>query len=118
MTKAVLIGIVLLIMATAAFFVAFKFMKRSDDRIAVVLMAFFFLTGAFAFIGMVGLPGEMRRKAKACLDDGYTLILDDHEIYSGSIAEELDKYVILEINNEDRWVYIKSTPDSPFSYNQ
>ena len=72
MTKAVLIGIVLLIMATAAFFVAFKFMKRSDD----------------------------------------------HEIYSGSIAEELDKYVILEINNEDRWVYIKSTPDSPFSYNQ
>lgn len=116
MTKAVLIGIVLLIFTGISFYFAYKITPKWENRAAALMLAFFFLTGSFAFIGMGGLPAEQREKAKECLDNGYTLILDDHEVYSGSIEEELDKYVVLEINDIEQYVYIKSTKDSPFSY--
>ncbi len=115
MSKAVIIGIILLVAAAVACFTAYRSAGRSEDRFAFIMIAAVAFTCSVALFGIRELPGDKLERVRACLDDGYSLVLDDHEVASGTIAEYIDKYVILHIDDSYGIIYIKSTDESPFS---
>ncbi len=115
MSKAVLIGIILLVAAAVACFIAYRSAGRFEDRFAFIMIAAVAFTCSVALFGIRELPDDKLERVRACLDDGYSLVLDDHEVASDTIAEYIDKYVILHIDDSYGIIYIKSTDESPFS---
>ena len=116
MSMAVLLGIILLICAVTVLILGIrKFSKSFEDKLAFSMIACVCATASIAMFGISEFPYERYGRVIECLDDGYSLTLDDHEIASGSIAEHIDKYIILQIDDKERRVFIRSTEDSPFS---
>lgn len=116
MTWAVILGLLVLVASIVLFISAFRFGKYTDERMAVYMVAITVFTVSVALFGVGTFPDERRTQAVKCFEEGYEVVLDDHEIYGDTIIENIDKYVVLEIDNDDRIIYVKSTYYSPVRF--
>ena len=115
MTKAIILAIVLLIAAIFVVIYTIRSGKSFDDKLGFVMIAAIALTCSIGLFGIREFPAEKLERAKVCLQNGYDLVLDEREVSASSLIEYLDKYVILQINDNDGIVYIRSTDESPFT---
>ena len=119
MTHAVIYGLILLVAAVASTILIFKYTKTGpDDRLGVMLLACAAITVAGALFRVGELPGERVERAKKCLEDGYSVDLQGHEIFGGSI--DLDLFTVKQIDDEHETVFIlvnKNSPEWASEYN-
>lgn len=112
MTVALIIGLSILIPAIAAgIFIIRSRRLAADDRLGAILLVCLLVTVSGALIRVGELPGERRERAKQCIEGGYSLDLNGHEIFGDNA--DLDLFTVTKIDDENRIVYIITNTDSP-----
>ncbi|MBR6160039.1 MAG: hypothetical protein IKQ40_07020 [Lachnospiraceae bacterium] len=112
MTHAVIYGLILLVVAVTSTILIFKYTKIGpDDRLGVILLACAAITVAGVLFRVGELPGERARRAKKCLENGYSVDLQGHAIFSGSV--DLDLFTVKRIDDEHETVLILVNENSP-----
>lgn len=112
MSTAVICGLIILIICAVAVFVIFRFTDISSaNRLGVLMLAAFACVIAASFLRVGEFPGERKERAKACLNEGYTVDLYGHELFGGNI--NLDEFTVTVIDDEHRTVFVVNNENSP-----
>ena len=112
MTNAQVAGAIILAVAVVIAVITYKFIKpRKEALMGMIMLICFVASVSYAFFRTGELEGERREHARACLDAGYALDINGHEIFSGNV--DLDQFVVTGISDGKKTVYLDITPDSP-----
>ncbi len=107
MTLPIVLGIIILVLSIITFGVWRFKAKGFENRLAIAMIAFTLLTVSIALFGIGEFPGARRERAKKCLEEGYSAVVDYHSYYGESFAENIDDYVVLQIKDSEQEVYLK-----------
>ncbi len=112
MTIAQMIGALILAVAVVISIITFKIIKPEKEALMGMIMLICFIASiSYAFFRTGELADEKRERAGKCIDEGYGISLAGHEIFSENI--DLKDFIVTDISNSRRLVYLDYTPSSP-----